>query len=157
MSNSEIELRELPVSVMAYIGDAVYELTVRKALASRFRGKSGELHRRCVRLVKASAQADVARRLFTDLSEEEESVFRRGRNSAPGSHPKHAAPVDYRIATGLEALIGWLHLCGKTERIDELMLRILEDYEYGEERRKSGQARGTESSAGSSESGQDDK
>ena len=143
MNGSDKELRELPVSVMAYIGDAVYELAVRKALAARFRGKSGELHRRCVRLVKAAAQADVARRLFTDLTEEEESVFRRGRNSAPGSHPKHAAPVDYRVATGLEALIGWLHLSGKSERIDELMLRILEDYEYGEERRQSGQAGGT--------------
>jgi ribonuclease-3 family protein len=69
MNGSDKELRELPVSVMAYIGDAVYELAVRKALAARFRGKSGELHRRCVRLVKAAAQADVARRLFTDLTE----------------------------------------------------------------------------------------
>lgn len=157
MNGIDKELRELPVSVMAYIGDAVYELAVRKALAARFRGKSGELHRRCVRLVKAAAQADVARRLFTDLTEEEESVFRRGRNSAPGSHPKHAAPVDYRVATGLEALIGWLHLSGKSERIDELMLRILEDYEYGEERRQSRQAGGTQSCNGSSESGQDDQ
>lgn len=146
MTGIENELRELPVSVMAYIGDAVYELAVRKALAARFRGKSGELHRRCVRLVKAAAQADAARRLLTDLTAEEESVFRRGRNSAPGSQPKHAAPVDYRVATGLEALIGWLHLCGRNDRIDELMLRILEDYEYGEDRRQSGQTRGTQSS-----------
>lgn len=157
MNGIDKDLRELPVSVMAYIGDAVYELAVRKALAARFRGKSGELHRRCVRLVKAAAQADVARRLFTDLSEEEESVFRRGRNSAPGSQPKHAAPVDYRVATGLEALIGWLHLSGRSDRIDELMLRILEDYEYGEERRQSGQTRGTQPGSGSSESGQDDQ
>lgn len=146
MTGIENELRELPVSVMAYIGDAVYELAVRKALAARFRGKSGELHRRCVRLVKAAAQADAARRLLTDLTAEEESVFRRGRNSTPGSQPKHAAPVDYRVATGLEALIGWLHLCGRNDRIDELMLRILEDYEYGEDRRQSGQTRGTQSS-----------
>jgi ribonuclease-3 family protein len=135
MNNSEMKLSELPVSVLAYIGDAVYELAVRKSLAARYRGKSGELHRRCVRMVKASAQADAARRLLTDLTPEEESIFRRGRNSAPCSLPKNAAPVDYRVATGLEALIGWLHMRGSHDRIDELMLRIMEDYSYGEDRR----------------------
>ncbi|MDD2373931.1 MAG: mini-ribonuclease [Clostridiales bacterium] len=140
MSESENKLQELPVSVMAYIGDAVYELTVRMELASRFRGKSGELHRRCVRLVKASAQAEAARSLLTDLTPEEESIFRRGRNSAPCSMPRHAAPADYRLATGLEALIGWLHLTDKQDRIDELMRRIMEEFAYGEERRQSGQA-----------------
>jgi ribonuclease-3 family protein len=137
--NSAPDWREIPVSVMAYIGDAVYELKIRLALASRFRGKSGELHRRCVRLVRASAQAEAARRMLSDLNEEEESVFRRARNSAPGSQAKHASPVDYRVATGLEALIGYLYLTDQKERIDQLIARILEDYQYGEETRPNGE------------------
>lgn len=131
--------RETPVSVMAYVGDAVYELEIRLALASRFRGKSGELHRRCVRLVRASAQAEAARRMIPDLSEEEEAIFRRARNSAPGSQAKHASPVDYRVATGLEALIGYLYLTGQKERIGQLIAKILEDYRYGEEIRPNGE------------------
>lgn len=123
----------MPVSVMAYIGDAVYELAVRLALAARFKGKSGELHRRSVRLVRASTQAAAARMLLTDLTEEEAAVFRRARNSAPGSLAKHAAPVDYRVATGLEAVIGYLHINHRQARIDQLMDRILEEYKYGEE------------------------
>lgn len=121
------DLRELPVSTLAYIGDAVYELYIRLALCKDGCGKSGELHRKTVRLVKASAQAQAARQLLPSLTEEEASIFRRARNSQPSSQSKNADPVDYRVATGLEAVIGYLYLSHADERLQTLMRMILED------------------------------
>jgi len=124
------DLRELPVSTLAYIGDAVYELYVRLDLCQAGCGKSGELHRQTVRKVKASAQAQAARRLLPLLTEEEAAIFRRARNSQPGSQPKHADPVDYRVATGLEAVIGYLYLSLAEVRLEQLMRMILEDHDH---------------------------
>lgn len=126
------DIREMPVSVLAYIGDAVYELSIRLALSRRFLGKSGDLHRRSVRMVRATAQASAARMLLPQLSEEETAIFKRARNNQPASQSKHADPVDYRVATGLEALIGYLYLMEKHDRIDQLIHLILEEYQYGE-------------------------
>jgi ribonuclease-3 family protein len=118
--------RELPVSTLAYIGDAVYELYVRLSLCQIGCGQSGELHRRCVRLVKASAQAEAAHRILPLLTEAEAAVFRRGRNNQPSSQSKSADPVDYRIATGLEALVGYLYLNRDDERLRQVMRAIVE-------------------------------
>lgn len=123
------DLREMPVSTLAYIGDAVYELYIRLSLCQDGCGKSGELHRQTIRLVKASAQARAARQLLPGLTEAEASIFRRARNSQPGSQSKNADPVDYRVATGLEAVIGYLYLSQADERLETLMRMILEvDY-----------------------------
>ena len=121
------DLREIPVSTLAYIGDAVYELYTRLALCQAGCGKSGELHRQTVRKVKASAQAQAARQLLPLLTEEEAAIFRRARNSQSGSSPKNADPVDYRVATGLEAVIGYLYLSQANDRLEHLMRMILED------------------------------
>ena len=118
--------RELPVSTLAYIGDAVYELYIRLSLCQIGCGQSGELHSRCVRLVKASAQAEAARRILPLLTEAEVAVFRRGRNNQPSSQSKSADPVDYRVATGLEAMIGYLYLNREDERLKHLMRAIVE-------------------------------
>ncbi len=123
----EGDLREVPVSVLAYIGDAVYELTVRLHLCKQSNAGSGALHRKTVQLVKAAAQAEAARLLMPMLTDEEASIFRRGRNSQPGSMPKHADPADYVVATGFEALIGYLYLKGDKDRLDSLLATILED------------------------------
>lgn len=119
--------RELPVSTLAYIGDAVYELYVRLSLCRRSVFNSGELHRQAIRLVKASAQAEGAKTILPLLNEAEDAIFRRGRNSQPSSHSKSADPVDYRMATGLEALIGYLYLNNQEERLLQLMQILVEE------------------------------
>lgn len=132
----ERDWREIPISVLAYIGDAVYELYVRLHQCSQCAGKSGQLHRRSVRFVKAHAQAIAVRRLLPFLNEEESSVFRRGRNSQPASRSRHAEPADYQMATGLEAVIGYLSLKRDDKRLDQLMAMILEDKPDGQEQQE---------------------
>ena len=124
------DLRELPVSVLAYIGDAVYELYVRMHSCRDCLGKSGQLHRRSVSKVKAQAQAQAVQKLLPLLGEDELSIYRRGRNSQPSSRSRHADPADYQMATGLEALIGYLALRNDDQRLDDLMTRILEDDDH---------------------------
>jgi len=120
------DLREVPASVLAYIGDAVFELHVRQDVAARYFSKSGALHKRVISHVRAKAQADAARVLLSELSDAENDIFRRGKNSNPGSMAKNCSPVDYKYATGLEAVIGYLYLSGDHERLDVLLVRILE-------------------------------
>ena len=96
------DIREVPTSVLAYVGDAVYELHVRMHIVARFGGQSGVLHKKSVRYVSAPAQANAVRILMDELSEEEQNVFRRGKNGHQGSMAKNASPADYKYATGLE-------------------------------------------------------
>lgn len=119
------DIREVPASVLAYIGDSVYELHVRLYVASRCHQKSGAIHRTAISYVSASAQAKAARSLIEELSEEEAAVFRRGKNSNPGSVAKNASPSDYKYATGLEAVIGYLFLQDSKARLDELLSLII--------------------------------
>ena len=109
----------LSPSVLAFVGDAVYGLYVRTALAGVNR-PSGELHRLSVKLVNASAQAQSYSLIEPLLTEKEISVFKRGRNFHTSSTPKRASNADYHTATGLEALFGYLHLTGNQQRADEL-------------------------------------
>jgi len=128
------DLREIPISTLAYIGDAVYEVYVRMYQCHVCQGKSGQLHKRSVNIVKAKAQAEAVRKLLPFFNEEELAVYRRGRNSHPAARSRHADPIEYRMATGLEAVIGYLSLKKDDMRLDELMERILE--EIHEERNK---------------------
>ena len=117
----------LSPSVLCFVGDAVYGLYVRTALAEINR-PSGELHRLSVKLVNASAQARAYTLLEPQLSEKEISVFKRGRNFHTSSTPKNASNGEYHTATGLECLFGFLYLSGKTERSEELFQIIWQDY-----------------------------
>lgn len=119
---------DVPVSTLAYIGDAVYELYARLYACKHCQGRSGQLHRHSVELVKAQAQAKAVRRVMPLLTPEERLVFRRGRNSQPNSRSKHASLADYLSATGLEAVIGYLSLKQEEQRLDELMAVILEEH-----------------------------
>ncbi len=110
---------------LAYIGDTVYDLYVRTLLVTTTTLTAHGLHERAAKLVCAKAQAAAFRTLEPMLSEAETAVFRRGRNSHIGTVPRSASIMDYRIATGLEALIGWLYLSGRDERIRELMTAAL--------------------------------
>ena len=118
----------LSPSVLAFVGDAVYGLYVRTALAEVNR-PSGELHKLSVTMVNAAAQAKAYSVIEPELSEKEISVFKRGRNFHTSSTPKNASNGDYHIATGLERLFGWLYLSENTARADELFGIILKNVE----------------------------
>lgn len=112
---------------LAHLGDSVFEVMVRSWLCLHGTAKAKDLHRATVRYVSAPAQAAAMERLRPHLSPEEEEVFRRGRNTAPHSVPKAASRGEYQIATGMEALFGWLYLQGRTERLNELFALVMEE------------------------------
>lgn len=114
-------------SVLSFVGDAVFGLLVRERLAQINR-PSGELHSASVPFVSAQGQVKAYNVIKEMLSEEEMSVFKRGRNFHTGRTPKSASSCDYHIATGLETLFGYLHLCGQENRVNELFSLIWEDF-----------------------------
>ena len=120
-------LRAVPVLTLAHVGDGVYELLARPEVLSREILRVEDAHRRTVELVTAPAQARAARAILPLLTAEESAVFRRGRNAHPHSTPKHCTLGEYALATGLEALFGWLYLSGQGARIAELWLQVLEN------------------------------
>ena len=109
----------LSPSVLAFVGDAVYGLYVRRHLAEVNR-PSAELHRLSFEYVKAPAQAKAFKLIENELTENELSVFKRGRNFHTSSTPKNATNGEYHTATGLESLFGYLYLSGETARTDKL-------------------------------------
>lgn len=113
--------------VLAYIGDTVYDLYVRTELVLTTGLTAHGLHLAAAKKVCASAQAESFRKIEGMLAEDELAVFKRGRNGHMGTIPKNASIGDYRAATGLEAVIGWLYLKGNDARINELMRVILND------------------------------
>ena len=115
-----MDIKELSTEALAYLGDSVLEIRVREKLVRDGIGHSGELNRASLSFVKASEQAAAMRRIIPILSEEEALVFKRGRNMSGGNVPKSATVSEYRIATGMEVLFGWLKLSGRDERIAEL-------------------------------------
>lgn len=115
----------LSPSVLCFVGDAVYGLYVRTALAQINR-PSGELHNLSVKLVNASAQSMAYKVIEPFLSENEISIFKRGRNFHTNSTPKNATKSQYHTATGLECLFGYLYLSGNIARNDELFKVIWE-------------------------------
>ncbi len=108
---------------LAFVGDAVYGLLVRQKLAGLDLSPS-RLHPASVRLVRAEAQARAAEALFPRLTEEEQGIFKRGRNAHTGGVPKNATVGEYHAATGLEALFGYLYLAGRDDRLTELFREI---------------------------------
>ena len=107
-------------AALAYLGDCVLELCVREWLVRKGLSSSATLNSEALAFVRASAQAEAMKKILPLLSEEEEAVFRRGRNIGHTNVPKSATVAQYRNATGMEALFGYLHLLGRKDRIDEL-------------------------------------
>ena len=111
------------VEAMAYLGDAVVELLVREHLVRKGLCDSSQLNREAVKYVKATSQSDAVERVLPLLTEEEQSLYRRGRNTGHGKNtPKSASVIEYRRATGFETLFGALWLKGETRRAKELIL-----------------------------------
>jgi len=112
---------QMSANALAFVGDAVFALFVRERLIAISPGSAHRLHNLSTRYVKASAQAKIAQSLMADLQEDEADVYRRGRNAKTVTMPKNAEMRDYRQATGFEALLGFLHLTGRTERLREIL------------------------------------
>jgi ribonuclease-3 family protein len=111
----------LPALTLAYIGDTIYDLYVRTLLAETVQAQVHALHLLAAKHVCAAGQAAAYRRIEPLLTEREQAAFRRGRNAHSGTVPKNARVRDYRVATGVEALLGYLYLTGEDARIGELM------------------------------------
>ncbi len=105
---------------LAFVGDTVFDLLVRSELVTQANRPVDALHKGASKIVCASAQAEGVRKILPVLTEDEEAVFKRGRNAHTGGIPKNQSSADYHYATGLESLFGWLYLNGKIERINEL-------------------------------------
>ena len=114
------EITDFSPLQLAYLGDAVYELMARTHVLSRKQAQVDKLHHMTTSLVNAGAQAAVYRALEEELSGEEKSIYRRGRNTKSYSRAKNASLSEYRIATGFEALMGWLFLTEQYSRIGEI-------------------------------------
>ena len=120
------QLRAVSSIGLAHVGDAVFELLVRSWLCARGKATGKGLHRAAVAIVCAESQARRAEKLLQLLTEEETGVFRRGRNANVHTVPSHASRAQYAEATALEALLGWLYLSGRRERVSELFGVMME-------------------------------
>lgn len=115
-----MELREVSAPALAYLGDCVLELCVRRHLVELGYSTSRNLNAEALKFVRASAQAEAMKRILPVLNETEASYFRRGRNIGHTNVPKSATVSEYRTATGMEVLFGYLHLSAQAERIEAL-------------------------------------
>lgn len=120
-AEATVNPRQLSPLALAQIGDTVCDLYARVYLNDQFTRTPHELHLAASKFVCAAGQAAAYRRMESILTEEEATVFKRGRNAHSGTMPKNASAADYHTATGLEALVGWLFLCGNDTRLGELM------------------------------------
>ncbi|MDO4541395.1 MAG: ribonuclease III domain-containing protein [Bacillota bacterium] len=127
----------LPSLTLAYIGDGVYEMAVRRYLVAKGVRKPDQLHHDAVNFVKATFQSNFYQELLPILTEGELAVLKRGRNSRSGHQPKNTEVVDYRRATAVEALVGALYLGDRQERLDtvfQLLYAFIENTQsQGEE------------------------
>ena len=121
------DLRAMSSIGLAHMGDAVFEVLVRGWLCVHGKATGKGLHQATISLVCAESQANKAERILPDLTEEEMAVFKRGRNAQVKSIPNHASRAQYAEATALEALLGWLYLKGRKDRINELFRKMMEE------------------------------
>lgn len=117
----ENDIKSYSPLILAYIGDAVYEIIIRTIVVSEGNTQVNKMHKKSSNLVKAEAQANIIKAIMDDLSEEELATYKRGRNAKSYTSAKNASISDYRMATGFEALIGYLYLTGQTERMTEIV------------------------------------
>ncbi len=111
---------------LAFIGDGVYELFIRTQIIKHTNAPANQLHRRCVKYVRAQGQCEALDRIQPLLTEEEISAFKRGRNAKVNTKAKHAGLAEYKKATGFEALLGFLYVSGQIERLEFLMRKAVE-------------------------------
>ena len=118
---SETDVNMLSPLTWAYVGDGVYELYIRTNLVNNTKLKPHKLHIESIKYVKAKAQAEILKRIESDLTDEERDIVRRARNAENHHLPKNADPADYMYSTAFEGLIGFLYLTKKDERLKEIL------------------------------------
>ena len=123
------QLGQISTLGLAHIGDGVYELMVRSWLVVHGKATNKSLHHATVQYVAAQAQAARVEKIRSMLTDEEQAVFRRGRNSNPHTVSKAASREEYQTATALEALFGWLYLKGEIDRLDALFEAMMTEGE----------------------------
>ena len=117
---TKVNAKQLSPLNLAFVGDCVYEMLVREMLVTEANRPVNDLHRESVKYVSAKAQTDAYSKIKDLLTEEETTVFKRGRNAKVGHSPKSATEGEYHCATGVEALFGYLYLNDDIDRIKEL-------------------------------------
>lgn len=120
------DIRSYSPLVLAYIGDGIYDLVIRSMIVGKGNTHVNDLHRQTSQLVKAHTQSELIGALLPELTEEETTVYKRGRNAKSPTMAKNATMGDYRRATGFEALMGYLYLEDRVDRVMELILHGLE-------------------------------
>ncbi len=120
-SIKESDISSYSPLVLAYLGDAVYEVYIRTLLVSEGNSTVHKLHKRSVDYVKAKAQSDILHRIMDELSPDEQDIARRGRNAKSGTIPKNANVTEYKHATAFEALLGYLYLKKDYTRLKQLL------------------------------------
>ena len=123
-SRSIQEVKLLPPLTWAYVGDCVYELYIRSELVNKTKLKPHKLHIASIQYVKAEKQAEILHNIYDDLTDEEKDIVRRGRNSENHHLPKNCSVENYAYSTAFEALIGYLYLTRKDERLKEILEQI---------------------------------
>ncbi len=127
LSSRQVKLKS-PL-LLAYVGDGVYELKVRSYIVDNIDTTPNNLHRLTISFVSAKAQHQALLKIKDMLTEEEQNIVRRGKNSSKSGIPRNSCPRDYRAATGFEALFGYLYLLEQKDRIDELFEIIVKSIE----------------------------
>lgn len=120
----KIDVNQMSPLVWAYIGDSVYEQYIREYLVTNTKYKPHKLHMEATKYVKAGAQAEILKKLETELTDEELDIVRRTRNTQNHHLPKNASVTEYMYSTAFEGLIGYLYLTGQKERLKKLLDKI---------------------------------
>ena len=123
---SPADPQKLSPLALAYLGDAVYELAVRQYLLGEHGVYNKQIHQQAVELVRALRQSRLYDELDDILDDEDKAILRRGRNAKSGHQPPRVSVGDYRRATGVEALVGWLYLRGEEEKLRLIFRRLFE-------------------------------
>lgn len=123
-----IDLQTVSMQTLAFIGDAVYNVYIRTYLASNSNAKAGILHRDSIKYVSAKGQAYTVDKIMEFLSDDEINIYKRGRNTNIQTVSKNVDVIEYKKATGFEALIGYLYIKKENERLDMLIKKCLESF-----------------------------
>ena len=125
--DNKLDVTTMPSLNLAFVGDSVYEILVREYLCKAHVGKVGVMNKLKVDMVCCKAQAEAVKKILPYLTEEEQGVFRRGRNVNVNSASKSSSIADYHAATGLEALFGYLYLSNRNDRLKDIFDIIIEE------------------------------
>ena len=125
-------------TALAYIGDAVYEVYIRKHVLSKGSVHVDVLHQKSVEYVRADGQAAALKRIFDRLTPDEQALVKRARNHKSSSRPKSTDPVTYKWATAMEALVGYLYIENQSRRLDEIMEWVIREIGHMKNEEKNG-------------------